>query len=134
MQAVIFECHLRALKAIKACHEHAYQSGGPGNALLGDGEGFPSSPTVADMPIRKLGHLQRSILELAHKNEGRVWPDLVYRELFDHPARGGHGDRKAIDATTRNTVSRVLWSLEKRGLIEKSTDGKDFEVCNRPPL
>jgi hypothetical protein len=82
------------------------------------------------MAPRKLGHLQLSVLDLAKKHEGRVWSDLVYQELFSRPARAGRGDRGPVDATTKNTVSRVLWSLEKRGLIQRSADGAGFELGN----
>ena len=80
------------------------------------------------MPHRKLGHLQRSVLELAQKNEGYVWAELVYQEHFGMSSRGGHGDRPPIDAVTRNTVSRVLWSLEKRGLLERADDVRGFKL------
>lgn len=80
-------------------------------------------------PPRKLGRLQRAALELAERNEGRIWPEIIYREMYGHPPRGGHGERETIDAATRSTVSRVLWSLEKRGLIKRSAEGRGFEVC-----
>jgi Fe2+ or Zn2+ uptake regulation protein len=71
------------------------------------------------MPSRKLGHLQKSVLELAAKHQGRVSAEIVYRELYDEPA---------VDAATRMNVSRVLWSLQKRGLIRKSADHAGFEL------
>ena len=83
------------------------------------------------MPFHKLGHLQRSVLELAEMNDGYVWADLVYQELFGHSARGGHGEREPIDAVTRTTVSRVLWSLEKRGLLTDSTEVRGFRLTDQ---
>lgn len=82
------------------------------------------------MITSKLGHLQRSVLELAKKHDGFVWPDLIYQELFGHAPRGGHDDRKPISGATRNTVSRVLWSLEKRGLLEKAVDVRGFRLSD----
>jgi hypothetical protein len=82
------------------------------------------------MPQRKLGHLQQSVLELAQKNEGYVWADLIYQELFGHSTRAGDGTREPIDSSTRNSVSRVLWSLEKRGLLEKAADVRGFRLSD----
>ncbi|RYD83987.1 MAG: hypothetical protein EOP84_06735 [Verrucomicrobiaceae bacterium] len=81
------------------------------------------------MPQRKLGHLQLSVLELAERHEGRVWPELIYKELFASPVDEGDAEGHRIKAETKNTVSRVLWSLEKRGLIRRSGDGRSFEMC-----
>ena len=76
------------------------------------------------MKSPKLGHLQRSVLDLASKHEGLVWAALVLEEIYGYSA----------DATppvaTRNTVSRVLWSLEKRGLLEKAPEVRGFRLSN----
>ena len=78
------------------------------------------------MPHRKLGHLQRSVLDLAERHKGRVSPELVYQELFAPRS----GERTRIDAATRNSISRVLWSLQKRGLIQHAADGRGFHLTD----
>ncbi|MEK7954338.1 hypothetical protein [Luteolibacter soli] len=76
------------------------------------------------MDLRKLGHLRRSVLELARKNDGHVWEDLVYQELFGQPPRAGNGVREPIDAGTRT----LPWLLKKRGLLERAPDVRGFKV------
>jgi hypothetical protein len=76
------------------------------------------------MPYRKLGHLQQSVLDLAGKHEGLVTAELVYLALFSAQA----GKQSGIDASTRNSISRILWSLQKRGLIKHAADGRGFEL------
>ena len=101
----------------------------PGLRILRVAGGVRHLPSF-DMHLRKLGHLQRSVLELAQKHEGYVWADLVYQELFAHPPRAERGVGVPIDGATRQTVSRVLWSLEKRGLLEPAPDVRGFKLSN----
>jgi len=82
------------------------------------------------MNRRKLGSLQLSVLALVEKHEGRICPELIYQEMYGHPAPADHGERGPIDAETRNTVSRVLWSLEKRGLLRRLANSNGFEQGN----
>jgi hypothetical protein len=104
--------------------------GGPGSdPPLRRGRVAPSlkPPHRLDrMPHRHLGHLQKSVLDLARRHEGRVAADLVYQELFAAQA----SERNRIDSSTRNSISRVLWSLQKRGLIKQVADRSGFELVS----
>lgn len=86
------------------------------------------------MRLHKLGPLQRAVLDLARKHEGYVWAELINQELFGHAPRAGHDMRDPIDAATRNTVSRVLASLEKRGLLQIAPEVRGFQLSDKPEM
>jgi hypothetical protein len=77
------------------------------------------------MPSRvRISPLQRSILEVAKANGGRVWSGLLYRELaLVIEPEPGRGKAAPIPAATRAAISRSLSRLGSRGMLEKDTGG-----------
>ena len=53
-----------------------------------------------------------------------MWAGLVLQEVY------GLAPDATIPAVTRNTVSRVLWSLEKRGILEPAPEVRGFRLSD----